>query len=501
MSEQASFLACDLGAESGRVMLGTSRHGRLDLREVSRFQNGPLDVGGSLRWDFETLWQHVKAGLSAVASERVASIGVDTWGVDYGLVAADGTLVEPPFHYRDHRTDGMVSRVLDLVGRDRLYDTTGIQCIPVNTIYQLRAAVEQSPSVFDRAEWLLTMPDLINQRLTGRAVCEFTNATTTQCVNAHTRTWAMDVIEAIGVPTRLFGEIVEPGTTVGHVLDNVVPGLAGTPVVAPASHDTGSAVAAVRASGDTAFLSSGTWSLLGTEVPAPVITTRGRDLNFTNEGGVAATTRLLKNIAGLWLLQACRRQWAADGETASYDALVLAARDDARPFRTLIDVDDPSFLNPANMPAAIADYARRTSQPVPQSAPALTRCIFESLALRYREVTGMIEELTGLPIRTIRLVGGGARNTLLAQFTADATGRTVLAGPVEAAALGNVAVQMVATGHAASIDAAREVIERSFPTTRYEPRDTDAWERHAARASQTLPHGRALSQLTKRSRD
>jgi rhamnulokinase len=280
---------------------------------------------------------------------------------------------------------------------------------------------------------------------------------------------------------RLFGEIVEPATRIGAVQPSAVAALAGTTVVAPACHDTGSAVAAVRASGDTAFLSSGTWSLLGTEVQAPVITARGRDLNFTNEGGVGGTTRLLKNIVGLWLLQACRQRWIAGGVTMSYDDLVSQARDHAEPFRTLLDVDDPSFLNPSDMPAAIVAFAHRTGQPAPAGPAAFTRCILESLALKYRDVVDALGELTGQPIRVIRLVGGGAKNAVLSQFTADATGRTVLAGPVEATALGNVAVQMVATGHAATIDHAREIIERSFPVTRYEPRDTDVWERHRVR--------------------
>jgi len=477
-----TFCACDIGAESGRVMRVTLDGGRLDLAEVSRFPNAPVRIASTLRWDFEGLWRAVCVGLAALADVHLAAIGVDTWGVDYGLIDVDGALIEPPYHYRDRRTDGMVDRVCAIVGRERLYDITGTQCIPINTLYQLRAAVERTPEVFERAARLLTIPDLINYRLTGRAACEFTNASTTQCLDARTRRWAVGILEVLDIPPRLFGEIVEPGTVLGSLGPSVLPFSREIPVVAPACHDTGSAVAAVRAGGDTAFLSSGTWSLLGTEVSMPIISARGRDLNFANEGGVAGTYRLLKNIAGLWLLQACRRQWAGSGAVPAYEDLVSAAST-ATPFRTLIDVDDPAFLSPSDMPAEIAAYARRTGQPEPDSPAAFTRTILESLALKYREVTDAIEELTGRPIRTIRVVGGGVKNTLLTQFTADATGRVVLAGPIEATTLGNVGMQMVATGHARSIDEARDIIEASFPVERYDPRETDLWERHRHRAT------------------
>lgn len=476
-----SFVAVDLGAESGRVMRATLDGDRLGLAEVGRFANVPMEVHGTLRWDIEGLWRHIQRALAAAAAAGpITSLGVDAWGVDYGLIDRQGVLVEPPYHYRDRRTDGIVDRVSALIGRGRLYETTGIQCLPINTLYQLRAAVERTPEVLTAADRLLTIPDLVNHRLTGRAVCEFTNATTTQCVNARTRGWALDLIEALGIPGRLFGEIVEPGTVVGTVGHEAAPGAGGVTVVAPACHDTGSAVAAVRAGGATAFLSSGTWSLLGTEVPAPVITAHGRDLNFTNEGGVGGTFRLLKNIAGLWLLQACRASWGSGGGARDYEALVAAARE-APPFVTLIDVDDPTLLNPPDMPAAIAACARRTGQPVPDRPAAVARCIFESLALKYREVADALEEMTGRRIRTIRLVGGGVRNRLLTQLTADATGRTVLAGPVEATSLGNVAMQMVATGSVASLGEARAMIERSYPAERYEPRDPTPWSRVSLR--------------------
>ena len=374
------------------------------------------------------------------------------------------------------------------VSRDEIYRTTGIQFLPFNTLFQLHAARTQQPDLFDRATALVTIPDLMHYWLTGRIACEYTNATTTQCVDATTRMWATSLLDRMDLPSRLFGRLVEAGTILGPL--RLPDGTTGAvDVVAPACHDTGSAVAAVHASGQTAFLSSGTWSLLGIEVAAPVIGDRARDLNFTNEGGVLGTTRLLKNIAGLWLLQACRRDWAARGETLSYDAIVAAASGLARPPGTLIDPDAPAFLNPPDMPEAIAEACRRTGQPVPVDAAAFARTIFDSLALKYRVVLEWLEELTGRTLTTIRVIGGGARNRLLNQLTADATGRVVIAGPVEATALGNLAMQMVATGQVASLDEARDIIERSFPTERFEPRHTTDWEPAYRRFRDYMEHG------------
>lgn len=463
-------VAIDVGAESGRVMLADFDGRMIAVREVSRFPNDPVRLHGSLRWSMDGIVAGIDRGLAALAGETVASLGVDTWGCDYGLVDEQGMLVEPPYHYRDHRTDGVMDRVLDRLGRDRIYGITGIQCLPFNTLYQLVAANGAAPDVLRSAHRLLTIPDLINLRLTGRMASEFTNATTTQCVDARTGTWAADLLDALYLPAHLFGEIVRPGAALG-------PGPLGATVVAPACHDTGSAFASVESGGDTAFLSSGTWSLLGAEMPAPVITDRSRDLNFTNEGGVDGTFRLLKNIGGLWLLQACRRAWSERGTTWSYGDLVEAARDERHAFRVVLDPDDPAFLNPPDMVAAIDAYCARTGQPTPDEAGGYARAILESLALKYRVVLDALEDVSGCAFRTIRIAGGGARNTLLAQFTADATGRIVLAGPVEATALGNIAVQMVATGAVASIADARAAIDRSFPPDRYEPRPSEAWDR------------------------
>ena len=478
------FLAFDLGAESGRALTGELSAGRLTLRPVHRFANTPLTIDGTLRWNVDDLHAQLRRAL-AMVDGPLTGIGLDTWGCDYALLDERGELVEHPWHYRDHRTDGVMDRVLARLGRDRVYTTTGVQFLPFNTLFQLSAARDAQPSALDRAAAFVMMPDLLNYWLTGRIACEYTNATTTQCVDAQTHTWAWELLDDLDLPRRLFGPLVEPGTILGPL--RASGGHAGVPVVAPACHDTGSAVAAVAASNDTAFLSSGTWSLLGVETPTPVITPRAAALNFTNEGGVCGTTRLLKNIGGLWLLQACRRDWASAGQDLTYDTLASAAAD-AAPFGAIIDPDDPAFLNPPQMTAAIVEYCRRTGQPPPDTPAAFARTIFESLALKYRLVIEWLEEITGRTIRTIRVIGGGAQNALLNQLTADATGRTVLAGPVEATALGNIAMQMLATAEVTTLAEAREIIDRSFPAGRFHPIDTDRWERHYRRFREVLEH-------------
>ena len=480
----AHFLAFDLGAESGRAMLGTLDDGVLGLSEIHRFANEPVRENGSLRWDILGLWQEMRRALDRNGSRRLDSIGVDCWGVDYALLGEAGNLLEDPYHYRDSRTNGVMERVFERMGRDRIYAVTGIQFLPINTIYQLYAACRTTPDVVRGARALATIPDLLNYWLAGKLVSEYTIATTTQMVDVRTRAWATELVEAIGLPSRLLQPLVEPGTPIGLLQPGVSATLAGTPVVAPACHDTASAVASVAAGGHTAFLSSGTWSLLGTELSEPIVNARALELNFTNEGGACGTTRLLKNIAGLWLLQACRRQWHSQGEDLPYDALVAAAAEERWSFRSLIDPDNPSFLNPASMPAAIAEYCRLTDQPEPDSPTSFTRAILESLAFKYRAVLESLEELTGRRFDEIRIVGGGARNRLLTQWTADATGRTVTAGPMEATALGNIGLQMMATGAVGSLEEARAVIERSFPVERFEPLAADRWDAEYRRFQQ-----------------
>jgi rhamnulokinase len=482
----AHFLAFDLGAESGRAIAGHLRAGVLDIREIHRFPNEAVRQNGSLHWDILRLWHEMRRSFDKIDGEAIESLGVDTWGCDYALLGERGELVQNPFHYRDSRTDGVMDAVCKRVSADEIYGVTGIQFLPFNTLYQLYAACQQTPRLIDAADTMLTIPDVLNYWLTGELAAEYTNATTTQFVDARSRGWAKDLLEALDIPTRLLPPLIEPGTLIGRLQGEVSQPFAGTPVVAPACHDTGSAVASVAAGRRRAFLSSGTWSLLGAEVDAPVITSRSRELNFTNEGGVSGTTRLLKNIAGMWLLQACRQTWSAAGQSFDYGELLTLASDERLAFKALFDPDHATFLHPRDMVSAIAQYCRETAQPVPEGPGGYSRAILESLAFKYRFVVDCLRELTGHEIDEVQIVGGGSRNRLLNQFTADATGCTVIAGPIEATALGNVALQMVGTGAVATLSEARCIIERSFPTERYVPRDSDRWNSHYRRFQQYL---------------
>ena len=475
------FLAIDLGAESGRAMLGCLDAGVLSLSEVCRFPNEPVQQNGSLRWDIVRLWNEIRRGLDRASTRPLASLGVDTWGCDYALLDAVGKLVENPYHYRDRRTVGAMEAVWHRVSREEIYSITGIQFLVFNTLYQLYAAGQSTPKVLESAASFATIPDLLNYWLTGELRAEYTMATTTQFVDAKTRSWATRLLDDLEIPSRLLPPLIEPGAVLGRLKPGVCPALAGTPVVVPACHDTGSAVASVFAGGATAFISSGTWSLLGTELPAPVITPKARDLNFTNEGGVAGTTRLLKNIGGLWLLQSCRRSWARDGQEFGYDALLTAARADPHAFQSLVDPDYRGFFQPPDMLSAISEYCLQTGQRVPDSPAAFARGILESLAFKYRVVLESLEAVAGVRFEEIRIVGGGSRNRLLNQFTADATGRVVVAGPVEATALGNIAMQLLATGAVSSLGEARTIIERSFPVERFAPASSEAWDAQYAR--------------------
>jgi rhamnulokinase len=477
-----AYLAFDLGAESGRAVLGRVRSGVITTTEVYRFANEPVEYGGSLHWDAPRLWSEIRKGLGAIEPVRLSGIGVDTWGVDFALLGERGELLQNPFHYRDKRTDGAIDKVFDVVSREEIYRETGIQFMPINTLYQLYAAKRDNPRLLSSAQTLLTMPDLFHYWLTGNARCEFTNATTTQMVNAVSRSWSRTLLRRLDLPADLPAEIIEPGTVVGALSASAASGtaLAGTPVIAPGSHDTASAVAAVVARDGTAFLSSGTWSLVGTELDTPLINAESLRLNFTNEGGVCGTTRLLKNVMGLWMLQCCRQSWLSSGQEYSYAELMdLATREPA--FQHLLDPNDDSFLHPASMPEAIDRFCQKTQQSKPHNSGAYVRAVLESLALKYAVIIGEIEQLTQNPITQIRIIGGGAKNRLLNQFTAEATGRRVLAGPVEATALGNLAVQMLATGEASSLADARAMIDRSFPTEVFEPSETDRWQKEMER--------------------
>jgi rhamnulokinase len=494
-----TYLAFDLGAESGRAMVGHIENGRLALRELHRFPNRMVPLHGHLYWDLLHLFAEIQHSLRLAGREKIplAGLGVDTWGVDFGLLDRHGHLLANPITYRDHRTDGMIEKVLAKMPAAEIYRHTGIQFSPINTLYQLYALVESASPLLDIAARLLFIPDLVNFLLTGRQVSEFTFATTSQLFNPQTRAWADPIFSRLGLPRHLMADIVEPGTIIGALRHELASGsgLGEVPVIAVGCHDTASAVAAVPAvSGNSAlppqpailnppsnwaYLSSGTWSLLGVETSAPVIDERALQMNFTNEGGVApagqaGTIRLLKNIMGLWLLQECRRQWRREGREYDY-AQLTALAESAAPFRAFVNPDAPVFLNPDNMPQAIAEFCRQTHQPLPHSDGEFARCILESLALQYRRVLEMVEQLQGKKVEALHIVGGGSQNALLNQFTADAIGKPVLAGPVEATALGNIAVQALATGEFSTLTEARQAIRNSFAIQEFQPRATEQW--------------------------
>lgn len=481
MSPSQSFLAIDLGAESGRAIIGTLENNKLRLTELHRFANGPVGLPDGLHWDVLHLWTQIKESISLAVrqyGQSLASLGLDTWGVDFALLDRQGNLLSNPHHYRDSRTDGMMAEAFRHMPRQQIFEFTGIQFMQINTLYQLLALVTTRAPVLEAAETFLTIPDLFNYWLTGQKVCEFSNATTTQCYDPRQCDWAWPVLDALNIPRRIFPPVVQPGAILGSLQPAlaVETGAAGLPVIAPACHDTGSAVAAVPASAPRfAWISSGTWSIMGTEAPEPVINPESERRNFTNEGGVAGTYRFSKNILGLWLLQECRRAWAAAGQEFSYSDLTeMAAL--AAPLVTIIDPDDDGFLRPGDMPERIRAFCRRTQQPVPENIGAVVRCILESIALKYRWVLDNLEELAGCCMEPIHIIGGGTKNQLLNQFTADATGRRVVAGPVEATATGNILVQAIATGQIASLQEARAIVQNSFTPLVYEPSGAPGWE-------------------------
>jgi rhamnulokinase len=481
-SEPKAYLAFDLGAESGRALLGHLSAGALKVEEVHRFSNEPVPYGGSLHWDVPRLWLEMRNALQVVKGTKLAAIGVDTWGVDYALLGESGELLQNPYHYRDSRTKGVIEEVFRTVPRKEIYHATGIQFMPINTLYQLFSASRVTPGILAAAKHFVTIPDLFNFWLTGNVACEYTNATTTQLIDPRTRTWAWELIARLGLPSRIFPSVIEPGTVVGEISPALagIGELAGTPVIAPACHDTGSAVAAISTYEGTAFLSSGTWSLLGAEIGEPIITDEALRLNFTNEGGVNGTTRLLKNVMGLWMLRCCRQSWSSEGRQYDYGELIeLASRE--TPFQHLVDPDDTSFSSPDDMCEAINSYCERTHQPIPATPGAYVRTILESLAMKYCMVLRDLESLIGHSITQIRVVGGGSKNRLLNQLTANATRTRVIAGPIEATAVGNIVMQILATGQAGTLEEVRAVVDHSFTTEVFEPADVTRWNREAER--------------------
>jgi rhamnulokinase len=481
VTKTRNFLAFDLGAESGRAVIGRFDGERLTLKEVHRFPNGPVCVLGSLHWDVLRLFDELKYGLAKLINEyghELASLGLDTWGVDFALLDRHGLLLGNPYHYRDARTDGMLEEAFRRVPREEVFEQTGIQFMQINTLYQLLSMLVQASPLLSAADMLLMTPDLFNYWFTGKKVSERTIASTSQCLDPNTGNWAKSLVARMGIPSHIFPEIIEPGTVLGELLPVVAEetGAKGVSVIAPGCHDTACAVAAVPAEGNNyAYLSSGTWSLMGAQVTSPIITAKSREYNFTNEGGVCNTIRFLKNLIGLWPIQECRRIWAAEGELLSYDELTHLA-ETAPPFSAVIDVDAGEFLSPGDMPSRIREFCKQIGHKPPETKGEVARTVLESLALKYRWTLERLEELLGYRLEPLHIVGGGSRNHLLNQFTADAIGRPVVTGPVEATGVGNVLMQMFALGYIASLEEGRDLVRRSFEMRTYMPRETTAWD-------------------------
>ncbi len=481
----SQYLAIDMGAESGRAILGSLGNGRLALEELHRFPNTPVRALNALYWDTLRLWHEIQRGLAIAGRERrleLAGIGVDTWGVDFALLGSDGALVDNPRHYRDARNNGMPEAAFRVVPRDEIFAQTGIQFMQINTLYQLYAMHLAGSPALAAARTLLMMPDLFNYWLTGVARAERTIASTSQFYDPRRRAWARGLWDKLGLPAAILPEIVSPGTRLGPLLASVAnaAGLgAETSVYTTGCHDTASAVAAVPAEGENwCYISSGTWSLMGVEVDEPLVNARALALNFTNEMGAAGKTRLLTNIAGLWVLQECRRAWNLAGKDYTYDELTAMAAA-AKPFSAVIDPD--AFLVPDDMPARIAAYCRATGQAEPASHDICARMILESLALRYRVVLESLESLLGRRIETIHIVGGGSRNRLLNQLVADATGRVVIAGPAEATAMGNVLIQAIGAGEVSGLSEARQIVRNSCSPETFRPSGAKGWDDAYAR--------------------
>jgi rhamnulokinase len=484
------YLAVDLGAESGRTILGALDEDKLTLTETHRFPNGPMRLNDGIHWDVLRLWGEIKSGIAATIKKgtQLDGVGLDTWGVDFALLDRNHSLLSNPFHYRDVRTDGILESAFQCMPRAEIFSHTGVQFMQINTLYQLFAMSLQKSPLFDVAKSFVMIPDLFNFWLSGEITNEFTDATTSQCLDPRTRTWAAPVLDALNIPTHLFRPVTEPGTSIGTILPQIAEetGAGGVRIVVPACHDTGSAVAAVPARNqDFAWISSGTWSIMGAEVREPSLSEKALGYNFTNEGGVFGTWRLSKNIMGLWHVQECKRTWARQGDDLSYDEITRLASE-ARPFLAVIDPDDNRFLRPGDMPERIRKYCQDTNQAVPQTKGEVIRVALESLALKYRWVLERLEELAGKEFSPIHIIGGGTRNRLLNQFTANATDRVVVTGPVEATAIGNVLMQAIGLGHLTSLAEARAVVGASFEVEEYQPARQDDWDETYSRLLKLL---------------
>lgn len=473
-------LAFDFGASSGRAILGSFDGEKLYLDEKHRFPNEPVSVNGSIHWDILRLFHEMKQGIARCVKEGtrdIASIGVDTWGVDFGLLDKAGQLLGNPVHYRDNRTDGMIEKASSMVSKSEIFSSTGIQFQKFNTLYQLLSMHLANSPILENASTLLFTPDLFNYFLTGEKVTEYTIASTSQMVKPGENQWAEELLRKLGIPVNILTKIVAPGTVIGRLGKDVADELnAGDiPVVAVAGHDTGSAVLAVPAQEkDYAFLSSGTWSLLGVELARPLVNETTFKLNYTNEGGAYGTTRLLQNIMGLWIYQECKRTWDKEDRVYSFEELECGAMA-AEPFAAFINPDDDIFYRPGNMPARVAEFCRKTGQNVPESKGAVVRCVMESLALKYRMAVEELEKIIGHKLNVIHVVGGGCKNIMLNQFSANATCKPVITGPIEATATGNLICQLIASGELADIKEGRDLVRRSFVMNEYVPQDTGRW--------------------------
>ncbi len=474
-----NYLAIDLGASSGRGIIGRFDGSRISLEETHRFQNGPVNVTGRMYWDILGIYSNIRQAIQRASAEcELASIGIDTWGVDYGIIGKDGRLLSNPCHYRDSRTDDILQYTDKLMTADEIYRATGIQTMNFNTVFQLAADMRDNPHIFSAdavsgsGNKILFIPDLLNYFLTGVMATEYTIASTGAVLDPYTQKYSDTVLDGLGIPKDIFcGEPVMPGTVLGRLNDTDISESCQAKVVTVASHDTASAVLSVPTSSDRAvYISSGTWSLMGTELSAPLINDQTRRLNYTNEGGVGGTIRFLKNIMGLWILQECRRRWAAEGHEYSFGELTgLAAKSDIKPFASIINPDLRIFASPGNMPQRIRDYCRRTGQTVPQTVGETVRCVIDSLALCYRYTAENLSALTGIKPDGINIVGGGCQNGLLSQMTADAAGLPVTAGPVEATSVGNILSQLISDGEVSGIKEARQLVAESFEMQKYEP--------------------------------
>ena len=485
----SALAAVDLGAQSGRVAVGRFNGAHLTVEEVHRFPNVPVRVRGTLHWDALRLYADVLDGLRAAARKaKIDALAVDAWAVDFGLIDRAGRLIQNPVHYRDPRRAAAVEGVFERVPPRELYERTGIQLLPINTIFELAAMAAESDPALATADRMLLVPDLFHYWLCGSQTSEFTNATTTQCYDELAGGWVVGLLERLDIPTAILPEVVPSGTRLGPISEEVAreTGLIGASVVATATHDTAAAVAAVPLRGDrSAYVSVGTWSLVGVETREPVITDAAYQANITNEGGVEGTFRVLRNVTGLWLLHECRRSWSLSGRDYRFDELVALARS-AQPLRSFVDPNDPVFAEPGDMPSRIVDYCARTGQFRLQDDGAIVRCIFESLALKHAESVDLIGRVTGRDLDEIHIVGGGANNELLCRWTAEAAGRSVLAGPAEATLIGNVLVQAMALGEISSLEEGRDIVRRSMTPVVYDPTANAEWrearERFAALA-------------------